>query len=167
MRFQLNTHCILVFIIGLGPIGCSANESGQTGDTTAAADDELVLDTDIDLEVENTPPSEVDDEIPDTALDDASTEMESEDSDGDLPDSGPADVPTAEDGTPCWGIQYPQLGCPCDPSAGTQECCIHVAYGQLCSGFFRQWVEFGDCGCDPRCGPTFSLCIAPPPKPEE
>lgn len=169
MRFNFDTHLLLAFVVVFGPPGCSTNESGQAGDTVTAADLELDLEADPDPNVppDSTPPSEVHDDLPDAALEETSTDVEAEDSDAELPDSTPADVPTDEDGVPCSGIEFPQLGCPCNPSLGYQECCIKVAYGLECSGFFKQWVEFGDCGCDPRCGPTFSLCIAPPPEPEE
>lgn len=167
MRFQLNTHFIFALAIGFGLIGCSANESGQTDDTTTAADDDFgrEADADIDTEADSTASSDVDHETTDSATEDASSDVDTDDSVG--VDSTQPDVPTDEDGVPCSGIQYPQKGCPCDPSLGYQECCIKVAYGLACDSFFREWTEFNDCGCDPRCGPTFSLCIAPPPEPEE
>lgn len=169
MRINLDTYLLVALTVGLAPIGCSANESGTGDDTANAADIGLDLEAapDPDTPSDSAPNAEVDYDLPDAALDETSTDGESEDSDGELTDSTPADVPTDEDGAPCSGIQYPQRGCPCDPSQGPQECCIHVAYGLVCSEFFKQWVEFGDCGCDPRCGPTFSLCIAPLPEPEE
>lgn len=167
MRFQLNTHCTLAFVIGFGLGGCSANESGQAGDTTTVNDVGLGRDTDvgIDTESDSVAPSDVDhettDSVPEVALPDVVTD------DTGIVDATQPDAPTDEDGVPCSGIQVPQLGCPCDPSLGYQECCIKVAYGLACNGFFRKWTEFQDCGCDERCGPTFSLCKGPPPEPEE
>lgn len=162
-----NLRMFLVPMLACYSVACSSNASGQADETDTAGD------VPPDTEVEPQRDSDID--LIDTDLSDASSDTESADevevSDFDVEEALDADVPTAEDGAPCWGIQYPQLGCPCDPSRGPAPCCVRIAYGLECSTFFREWTDFQDCGCDfnPICGdePPFTSCELPPPEPEE
>jgi hypothetical protein len=163
----MDLRVIFVLPFGVLLITCSSSESSPRD----ATDAELEVDANGDTALQPDSDEEtVDTEIPDSARETGS-EIDSSDSDADIEETLEADVSTATDGSVCWGPEYPQLGCPCDPSRGDQECCIKVAYGLLCSAFFKEWGEFDDCGCDPnpRCGsdPTFDLCAVPPLEPDD
>lgn len=151
----------LFFLLGFSPLSaaCSSGDGGLDTGAETHAEVQPDIDTSVSSEVES---EIVDPELPDVVGD---SEVEVDARDGDDLEVRDTDVPTAEDGAPCRGLDYAQLGCPCDPSSGYQQCCIKIAYGMECSAFFKVWTDFSDCGCDPNpaCGPEppFGLCNAP------